>query len=193
MLLLIPAVIVVKHSLGSYLVRALELGSDSLTTLATNTSTCPKKRTQYEIVWNCLTTIIICTWVSIHPNIPPQHKGHLGVFWRRIKLMLWSLIVPELILGWAFRQWLAAREIEKEYKGAIHIFFVRYQILIKPRPWLDEVAWSLPHHGRIQPRQSVQQLGESNDRNSKNTSFPPRPTKRGGEETLSNSHGESSG
>jgi len=117
MFLLVPAIILLKHCLGSYLVQALALGSDSFTTLAT-IPTCPKKRTQYEIIWNCLTTIVICTWVSIHPNIPPPHKGHLGVFWRRIKLMLWSLIVPELILGWAFRQWIAAREIEREFKGA---------------------------------------------------------------------------
>lgn len=55
--------------------------------------------------------------------------------------MLWSLIVPELILGWAFRQWIAAGEIEKEYKkGEVYIFSVRYHVLINP-----DYGWTKLH------------------------------------------------
>jgi hypothetical protein len=34
-------------------------------------------RTLLGIVWSCITTIFLCTWVAIHPNIPepePQNK-----------------------------------------------------------------------------------------------------------------------
>ena len=77
-----------------------------------------KTRTHFEIIWSCISTLFICTWVSIHPNIPPRDEGHLCSLWRRIKLMLWTLLVPELILLWAIRQWLAARFIAELFKGA---------------------------------------------------------------------------
>ena len=78
--------------------------------LATTTST---KRTLFNITWNCLSTTIICAWVSMHPNIPPSG------FWRalrqRVKMMFWSIIAPELILACAVRQWFAARETRDSY------------------------------------------------------------------------------
>ena len=34
-------------------------------------------RTRFDIVWTCVTTLFICTWVAIHPNIPPRGAGHV--------------------------------------------------------------------------------------------------------------------
>jgi len=68
-----------------------------------------KPRTHFDIIWSCVSTLFICTWVAIHPNVPPRGEGHIRSLWRRIKLMLWTLVVPELILIWAYRQWAAAR------------------------------------------------------------------------------------
>ena len=31
-------------------------------------------RTLLGIVWSCITTIFLCTWVSIHPNVPEPEK-----------------------------------------------------------------------------------------------------------------------
>jgi len=75
------------------------------------------QRSLYNIIWNCFTTIFICTWVSVHPNISAPGEVHLKALWTRIKLMLWTLIMPELIFTWAVKQWLAARMIAKLYKG----------------------------------------------------------------------------
>ena len=33
--------------------------------------------------------------------------------------MFWGLICPEMIIAWAFRQWLAARDLRDEYGGAL--------------------------------------------------------------------------
>ena len=29
-------------------------------------------RTRFNIIWTCVSTIFICTWVAIHPNIPTR-------------------------------------------------------------------------------------------------------------------------
>src|SRR6266508_6850288 len=78
--------------------------------LATTTST---KRTLFNITWNCLSTTIICAWVSMHPNIPPS--GFWRALRRRVEMMFWSIIAPELILACALRQWSAARETRDYY------------------------------------------------------------------------------
>jgi hypothetical protein len=106
------------------IIYALLFGSlDTARTLSADTTDRPSPdqtintRSPFNIVWNCWTIIFICTWVSIHPNIPPPREKPLPALWRRAKLMLWALIVPELVLAWAIRQWMAAKMIEEEFKG----------------------------------------------------------------------------
>lgn len=71
------------------------------------------KRTLFGIVWSCVLTVMICAWTSVHPNIPPTTRGI--AFWKRIGMMFWALIAPELILAWAVRQWYAAYHIKDQY------------------------------------------------------------------------------
>ena len=77
----------------------------------------PHQRTVFSIVWNCLVTITLCTWSSVHPNIPGPDEGRWEVTRRRIGLMLWGLIAPELIIIWALRQWRGARYIKHKVHG----------------------------------------------------------------------------
>jgi len=76
----------------------------------------PKTRSTFEILWSCWATVFICTWTSMHPNVPPRRQRPLRAFLRNVMLMFWALVVPELVLTWAMKQWLAARAIEKEFK-----------------------------------------------------------------------------
>lgn len=71
------------------------------------------KRTLFGIIWSCISTVILCSWTSVHPNVPPPNrwKAH----WNRLKLMFWMIIAPELVLAWAVRQFFAARQIRDEY------------------------------------------------------------------------------
>ena len=71
------------------------------------------KRTLFGIVWSCVLTVMICAWTSVHPNIPPTTRGI--AFWKRIGMMFWALIAPELILAWAVRQRFAASHIRDQY------------------------------------------------------------------------------
>ena len=75
----------------------------------------PARRTLFNITWNCLSTIFICAWLSVHPNVPPS--GHWKALWRRLKTMFWTMIAPELILAWAVRQWYAAWDIRDTVNG----------------------------------------------------------------------------
>ena len=81
---------------------------------------CPAdQRSIRDILSSCLATIFACLWISVHPNIPFPNESGWRVFLRRLELMFWALLGPELIIVWAFRQWLGARELEKLYKGKV--------------------------------------------------------------------------
>jgi len=72
------------------------------------------KRTLFNIIWGCLSTTIICAWAAIHPNIPPEESYLRGTL-RRLELMLWTIIAPEILPAWAFRQLVAARTVRDVY------------------------------------------------------------------------------
>src|SRR6266511_3826455 len=73
------------------------------------------QRTLFNVTWNCLSTTIICAWVSVHPNVPPS--GLWRALRRRLMMMIWTIIAPELVLAWAVRQWFAAKEIRDTVNG----------------------------------------------------------------------------
>jgi hypothetical protein len=74
-------------------------------------------RTLWEIVRSCLFTILLCTWVSVHPNIPGPDEEWPKVTYRRVGIMLTALIAPEFIVAWAMRQRILAHELAEEHKG----------------------------------------------------------------------------
>ncbi|KAJ6477954.1 hypothetical protein DFH09DRAFT_1056463 [Mycena vulgaris] len=82
-------------------------------------------RKLFDIVWGCLATIFACTWVSVHPNVPPPNQSRLALFGRRLGLMLIAVIAPELMVGFAARQFFAACWYAKEYEvSRTHGFFI---------------------------------------------------------------------
>ncbi|KAF7369905.1 hypothetical protein MSAN_00620000 [Mycena sanguinolenta] len=72
-------------------------------------------RTLFSVVWGCLATILACTWVSVHPNVPPPNQSRLQPFWRRLKMMLIGIIAPEVMVGFAARQHFGAHKLRKEF------------------------------------------------------------------------------
>jgi len=88
---------------------------------------CSSKRLLISIVSDSLVTTFLCTWVAVHPNIPPAGECGWNAVWRRIKLMFWALVAPELILAWAVKQRHAAQEIAdiyNEIKGTYYTLFL---------------------------------------------------------------------
>ncbi|KAJ7700388.1 hypothetical protein B0H17DRAFT_1128804 [Mycena rosella] len=81
-------------------------------------------RKLFDITWGCLTTIFACTWLSMHPNVPPSDQRRLAHLWRRLRMMLIAAIAPELIVGFAARQFFMAWRFSKKFDSSIsHGFF----------------------------------------------------------------------
>ena len=78
------------------------------------------KRSLLTIVWSCVSVVVICAWVSVHPNVPPRSQK--GALLQRLRMMIWTIIAPELVLAWAVRQWFAARTVADRFKCQL-VFF----------------------------------------------------------------------
>jgi hypothetical protein len=76
-----------------------------------------------DIIWSCLTTIFACTWLTLHPNIPPlpptedmkfgENCAYKVKKFLRHQLVpfIVTLLAPEWILAWAMMQRVVANEI----------------------------------------------------------------------------------
>jgi hypothetical protein len=107
-------------------------------------------RTLWNIVWSCLSTIFLCTWGSLHPNISstPDEPGMsrrdklrkwvVELLTCKLPLFLWALLVPEYILAWAIRQYMTAGEIQK--RGGFLSFTTETTSLPIPVP-----GWTRTH------------------------------------------------
>ncbi|KIK51327.1 hypothetical protein GYMLUDRAFT_181578 [Collybiopsis luxurians FD-317 M1] len=73
-------------------------------------------RTLFQIVWSCVSVLIACTWVAIHPNVPSPQDGVLRILARKVGLMIVTLIAPEVVVLWAARQWFSAKELAKRHR-----------------------------------------------------------------------------
>jgi len=72
------------------------------------------KRSLFNIVWGCISTTIICAWAAIHPNIAPR-EGPLKRTLRRLELVFWAIVAPEILPCWALNQLLAAMAVKDVY------------------------------------------------------------------------------
>ncbi|KAF8998807.1 hypothetical protein BDQ17DRAFT_1502263 [Cyathus striatus] len=79
-----------------------------------------------DIIWSCALTLFLCTWVSIHPNVPDPNEEGWKPLWRQLKIMYWSILAPELVLTWAFRQYMGARMIFHQYKKPEHKWTIKH-------------------------------------------------------------------
>jgi hypothetical protein len=96
-------------------VDAVPILIDSPIPNTTDDSKCVMRRTLFGIIWSCVSTIIICAWTAVHPNVPPPNQWKAR--WKRLKIMFWMITAPELVLAWAVRQFFAARDIRDEYNN----------------------------------------------------------------------------
>jgi hypothetical protein len=79
--------------------------------------TCQQFRTISSIVYSCLLTLFACTWTAVHPNLPAPDDNKIKAFWRRLKVVLVTLIAPEYTLYWALMQRQSARALVKAAKA----------------------------------------------------------------------------
>ncbi|KAG1725930.1 hypothetical protein EDB19DRAFT_2043106 [Suillus lakei] len=97
-------------------IRAAPTTNSTATTSDSSESPLFTTRTLWNIVSSCIITLFACIYSAIHPNIPSPQDSPVLILWRRLGIMIMALIFPELIIAWAMRQWLSARQVTKEFK-----------------------------------------------------------------------------
>ncbi|MCJ1457067.1 hypothetical protein MMC28_007433 [Mycoblastus sanguinarius] len=69
----------------------------------------PNGRGTYDIVWNSLFTIFLCTWTSLHLNVPSHEEKYLQRWFRKLRWMAQATMAPEFVVGFATGQKVEAR------------------------------------------------------------------------------------
>ncbi|KAJ5620518.1 hypothetical protein N7510_004502 [Penicillium lagena] len=85
----------------------------------------PNVRGTLDILWSCLSVLLICTWSIIHPAVPfqtsPQRKiqklnrGAVRLFWK-LSWMLLNLLAPEWSLAKAWADYQSVSSLEDGFK-----------------------------------------------------------------------------
>ena len=78
-------------------------------------------RSTSDLVLSCLSTITLCTWFTAHPNVCKYKSKWTDRLFGKLGLFGLSLLVPELVMMFACRQWLGARHIAEKIGASVRI------------------------------------------------------------------------
>lgn len=76
----------------------------------------PDGRGTFSLLVSCAVTLGLCVWSALHLNIPPKRKSRGGRAWYYTKWIILGILIPELVILSAWRQWLSARKMTSEMK-----------------------------------------------------------------------------
>jgi len=65
-----------------------------------------------------MATILLCIWVTVHPNIPGPDDKWTKVISQHVWIVLIALVVLELIILWVIQQWLNTHKLMRKYWSA---------------------------------------------------------------------------
>jgi hypothetical protein len=93
----------------------------------------PQTRGTFSILSNCLITMSLCIWTSLHLNVPEHKKEHLQKY-RKLGWMLLGLIAPEMVVWNAWEQRRQMKKVSKlmQEKGFMPL---------RPSPWTRIRDW----------------------------------------------------
>jgi hypothetical protein len=91
----------------------------------------PGRRGTWDIVINCLTTIVACTWSIQHLNVPASQDGPKKKLLRSCKWMAITVFFPEFILVHAFLELILAVQATEMVKERTGRKIAEYPWLIK--------------------------------------------------------------
>jgi hypothetical protein len=74
----------------------------------------PRGRGTSGLIISCLLTLVLCVWNAMHLNIPPKAETQAQYWSRSLKWVALGVLIPELVVLSAWRQWLSARRMGKE-------------------------------------------------------------------------------
>lgn len=77
----------------------------------------PDGRGTSDILLSSLFTVFICTWVSLHLNVPAEHENYWAQFRRKCRWMIQAIMAPEFVIGFATGQKVEAKRSMEKFKA----------------------------------------------------------------------------
>jgi hypothetical protein len=76
----------------------------------------PNERGTIDIIWNCVSTVFLCSWSVLLLNVPskPGFRAYLG---QKLSWMTFAIFFPELLAGLAQGQWLSAHQSVSDFSS----------------------------------------------------------------------------
>ena len=71
----------------------------------------PATRGTWSILSTCLFTLLLCVYTAVHLNMPHEGDTKIRGLVRRLVWVICGMFVPELIVCFAWEQWLSARSL----------------------------------------------------------------------------------
>ena len=75
----------------------------------------PSTRGTVDIVFLCVSTIVLATWSSVCLNVPATEEGLLWKLWRQFYWTIFAIQCPDFVMLSAYGQFKAARAAVKDY------------------------------------------------------------------------------
>jgi hypothetical protein len=66
-----------------------------------------------SLLYNNLLTLFLCSWSAVHLNVAADGDTGMTIKLRKIKWMIVTILAPEFVATYAFRDWCCARELRK--------------------------------------------------------------------------------
>ena len=79
----------------------------------------PDGRGTFDIIQNCLASILICSWSTLFLNLPGQGNRRLGFAKNKSRWMIFAIFFPEVITGVAAEQWRSASQSVEDFAALL--------------------------------------------------------------------------
>ena len=76
----------------------------------------PNGRGTLDILWSCITTILLCSWSILCLNIPEPEAGRWSFLKYKLRWQLFAIFFPEVVTSMAAEQWESANQSVQEFK-----------------------------------------------------------------------------
>lgn len=74
----------------------------------------PNGRGTFSLVISCVLTLGLCVWSALHLNIPAKSETRQQYWLRRVKWSICGVLIPEIVVLLAWRQWTSAGRLTRE-------------------------------------------------------------------------------
>ncbi|EME79955.1 uncharacterized protein MYCFIDRAFT_211918 [Pseudocercospora fijiensis CIRAD86] len=69
----------------------------------------PNQRGTIDILWSCLSALLLALWTMLHLNVPAETDTWMTVFWRKLRWLILGVLAPELPMLFACAQYASAK------------------------------------------------------------------------------------